>query len=68
MRYLTEARFCGFLSFAKKFGNKYGKKLIDPATKTGIDAAKTASQRLVQKAAEATVDLIEIKEMIKLLQ
>ena len=30
-----------FLSFAKKFGNKYGKKLMDTATKTGIDAAKT---------------------------
>ena len=30
----------GFLSFAKNFGNKYGKKLIDTATKTGIDAAK----------------------------
>ena len=24
--------------------NKYGKKLIDTATKTGIDAAKTASK------------------------
>ena len=39
----------GFLSFAKKFGNKYGKKLMDTATKTGIDAAKTASERVVQK-------------------
>ena len=47
-----------FLSFAKKFGEKYGKKLIDAATKTGIDAAKTASKRVVQKTAEATGDLI----------
>ena len=39
----------GFLSFARKFGDKYGKKLIDAATKTGIDAAKTASKRVVQK-------------------
>ena len=31
----------GFLSFARKFGDKYGKKLMDTATKTGIDAAKT---------------------------
>ena len=34
------------------------KKLIDTATKTGIDAAKTASKRVVQKTAEATGDLI----------
>ena len=38
-----------FLSFARKFNNKYGKKLIDNANKTGIDAAKTASKRVVQK-------------------
>ena len=37
-----------FLSFARKFSNKYGKKLIDTATKAGIDAAKTASKRVVQ--------------------
>ena len=43
----------GFLSFARKFGDKYGKKLMDAATKTGIDAAKTASKRVVQKASEA---------------
>ena len=36
-----------FLSFAKKFGNKYGKSLMDTATKTGMDAAKTASKRVV---------------------
>ena len=46
------------MSFARKFNNKYGKKLIDIATKTGIDAAKTASKREVQKTAEATGDLI----------
>ena len=64
MRYSTEPRFrkyvkgYGFLSFARKFGDKYGKKLMDTATKTGIDAAKTASKRVVQKTAEATGDLI----------
>ena len=53
MRYSTEPRFreyakrYGFLSFARKFGNKYGKKLMDTATKTGIDAAKTASKKVV---------------------
>ena len=55
MRYSTEPRFrkyvkgYGFFSLARKFGDKYGKKLIDTATKTGIDAAKTASKRVVQK-------------------
>ena len=64
MRYSTEPRFrkyvkrYGFLSFARKFGDKYGKKLMDTATKTGIDAAKTTSKRVVQKTAEATEDLI----------
>ena len=64
MRYSTEPRFrkyvkgYGFLSFAKQIDNKYGKKLMDAATKTGIDAAKTASKRVFQKTAEATGDLI----------
>ena len=64
MRYSTEPKYgkyvkgYGFLSFARKFGDKYGKKLIDTATKTGIDVAKTASKRVVQKLAEATGDLI----------
>ena len=31
---------------------------MNTATKTGIDAAKTASKRVVQKTAEATGDLI----------
>ena len=31
---------------------------MDTATKTGIDAAKTDSKRIVQKTAEATGDLI----------
>ena len=41
--------------------DKYGKKLMDTATKTGIDAAKTVSKRVVQRTAEATGDLIENK-------
>ena len=55
MRYSTGPRFrkyvkgYGFLPFAKNFGNKYGEKIMDTATKTGIDAAKTASKRVVQK-------------------
>ena len=64
MRYSTEPRLrkyvkgYGFLLFAKNFGNKYGKKLMDTTTKTGIDAARTTSKRIVQKTAEATGDLI----------
>ena len=64
MWYSTEPRFrkCikgyGLLSFARKLGDKYGKKLMDTATKTGIDAAKTTSKRVVQKITEATGDLI----------
>ena len=33
-------------------------KIMDTATKTGIDTAKTASKRVLQKTAEATGDLI----------
>ena len=64
MRYSTDPRYrkyvkgYGFLSFARKSGDKYHKKIMDIATKTGIDAAKTASKRAVQKTAEATGDLI----------
>ena len=64
MKHSTEPRFkkyikgYGFLSFARKFGDKFGKKLIDAATKTGINGAKTASKRVVLKTAEATDDLI----------
>ena len=67
MRYSTEPRFrkyvkgYGFLSFAKRFGNKSYKKLMDTATKGGMDAAKTASKRAVQKTAEARGDLIKNK-------
>ena len=58
MRYSKCVEGYGFLLFARKCGDKYGKKLIDTATKTGIDAAKTASKSVVQKTAEVTVDLI----------
>ena len=35
-----------FLSFSKWFEDKYGRKLIDTATKTEIDVQKTASKRV----------------------
>ena len=66
MRYSIEPRMYvkgyGFLSFAKNMGknlsNKYGPKLLDSAKRTTTDAIKTASERAIQKAAEATDDLI----------
>ena len=48
----------GFLSFAREFGDKYGKKLIDSSTKTSKDFAKTASKKVLQKTSEATGNLI----------
>ena len=68
MRYSIEPRNriyvkrYGFLSFAKSMSknlsNKYGQKLLDSAKKYTTDAIKTASKRAIQKAAEATGDLI----------
>ena len=46
MRYSLEPTYrqyvkgYGFLSFARKVGNKYGKKLMNTVTKAGINAAK----------------------------
>ena len=64
----------GFLSFTRKFRDKYGKKLMNTATKVGtskyskkiIDTtkkqgsefAKIAGKKIVQRSAEATGDLI----------
>ena len=54
------------MSFARKCGHKYGKELMDAATKTGIDAAETASKKAVQKTAEATGDFIGNKTAEKI--
>ena len=68
--YIRYVKGYGFLSFAKKSGDKYGKKLMNTATKVeskkiiditkkqGSKFAKTAGKRIVQKSAEATGDLI----------
>ena len=52
----------GFMSFAKNIGknlsNKYSQKIIDTTKKSATDAIKTASERTIQKTAEATGDLI----------
>ena len=39
----------GFLSFARKCGDKYGKKLMDTATKTGINTARKFGDKYGKK-------------------
>ena len=64
MRYSLEPRDriyvkgFGFMSFARRMSNKYGKKLLDTSKKSATDAIKTASERAIQKTGEATGDLI----------
>ena len=73
MRYSTESRKrryvegYGFLSFVRKFRGKYGKKIMDTATKTWTDAAKTTYKRVVQKSANPTGDLIGNKIACKII-
>ena len=71
MRYSMEPRDriyvkgYGFLSFAKNIGknlgNKYSQKIIDAAKKSTMDAIKTATQRVIQKAPEAKGDFVSNK-------
>ena len=64
MRFSTEPNYrkCvkgySFFSFARKFGDKYRKKLMDTTIITGVDAAKTTSKRVVQNTAKVTGDFI----------
>ena len=79
MRYSLETTYrryvkgYGFLSFARKFGDrcgkklmnaatkvgtgKYGKNIIDTTKKQGSEFAKIAGKKIVQRSAEATGDL-----------
>ena len=72
MIYSTKPRFRKYVkrsdlfSFARKFGDKYGKKLIDTVTKIGIVAAKTTPKRVGQKTADATGDVIGNKIVDKI--
>ena len=43
---------CIFVTFYLKSIRKYGKQLLNTATKRGLDAPKTASGKVVHKAAE----------------
>ena len=49
------------MSFARKLGDKNGKKLMDTARRRGTDIEKAASKRVVQKTAEAVGYLIRNK-------
>ena len=66
LKYKKYVKGYGFLSFVRKFGDKYGKNLMVTATKTEIDAVRTASKRVIQKPAKATVDLIGNKVAYKI--
>ena len=62
MRYSLEPRIYvkgyGYMSFARSMSNKYGKKLVDAAKKSAINAIKTDSERAIKKTAEAAGELI----------
>ena len=53
-----------FLSFAKNFFNKYRKQLMD----TGLDALKTASKKVVHKAAETIGEITGNKIVDKMVK
>ena len=54
------------MSFARKYGDKYGKKVTDTATKKEIDVGKIAFKRVILKTAEATRYLIRNKIAYKI--
>ena len=65
----------GFLSFARNFGDKYGKsiinsknvkKLMDGATKTSKDFANITGKKIIHKSAEATGGLVSNKSADKI--
>ena len=57
------------MSFAKNIGknssNKYSEKIINTTKRSATDAIKKASQRAIQKTAEATDDLVGNKILDK---
>ena len=57
----------GLFSFERNLSNKYGEQLLDTATKTGLDALKTTSKKVVHQAAKATGAFIGNKIADKLL-
>ena len=70
MRYSFEPKYrkyvhgYGFLSFARKFGSKYGKKFVDTATKIGINSAKKFydkyGKKVMDNAKKSEIDAAKI--------
>ena len=56
------------LSFAISLSKKYGKQLLDTIAKIGLDTLKTASKKVVHKAAEATEEFIGNKVPEKIIK
>ena len=57
----TERRFVkgyGFMSFARNFGDKYSKSLMDKGIDLSKTFAKTAGKKILKETAKATGDLI----------
>ena len=50
------------MRFFKKLSNKHGEELLDSATKTRLNAAKSASEKVVHKTPEAREKLIGNKD------
>ena len=59
-------KWYGFLLFARNLSDKYGKKLLNTVTKTGIDDARDSSKTVVHKTAEAIGELIGNKIVKKI--
>ena len=51
----------GFWSFTRNLFSKFGKQLLDTASKTGQDASKNLTKKIAYKAAETTGKLIGSK-------
>ena len=50
----------GFLSFARNFGNKYGKRLMNTAIKTGTNFNSKCSKKLTDTAIKTGKDFATI--------
>ena len=66
MRYSIEPRErryikgYSFLSFAKNFGNKYGKKLMNTAIKTGTNFNSKYGKKLTDTAIKTGKDFVRL--------
>ena len=56
------------MSFARNLSNKYGKQLLDTATKAGINVLKTASKKVIHKAAETIGEFLGNKIAAKVVK